>query len=89
MKAIFELKERLDKENIDHEFIDRTSPYTDEFYQIVLKDENNYISVIQGYGSYGNEKNLLELYDSCNCDEPEGYLTVEEALNIIKNTLGL
>ena len=39
MKAIFELKERLDKENIDHEFIDRTSPYT-EFYQIVLKDEN-------------------------------------------------
>ena len=88
MKAIFELKERLDKENIDHEFIDRASPYT-EFYQIVLKDENNYISVIQGYGSYGNEKNLLELYDPYNCDEPEGYLTVEGVLNIIKNTLGL
>ena len=40
------------------------------------------ISVICGYSSYGGKKGLLEMWNGQ--DEPEGYLTADDIIKILK-----
>lgn len=40
------------------------------------------ISVICGHDSYGGKKGLLEMWDGQ--DDPEGYLTAEDIIEILK-----
>ena len=40
------------------------------------------ISVICGHGSYGGEEGLLEMWNGQ--DDPEGYLTAEDIIKILK-----
>lgn len=44
----------------------------------------NRYSVIFGYGTYGNNENLLELMADCiNNGEPVGYMTADEVLQLV------
>ena len=66
-KEIFRLKNMLDKAGIEYEWIER-----DEVngYQICCpSDADRYISVVETFGSYGSENDLLEIM---------GLLTPEE-----------
>ena len=72
-KEIFKLKVMLDNANIPYEFFDRSLVMDDmikyPFYQIIVyepifnqqEDLIRLISVIQGYGTYGNKEDLLEI----------------------------
>ncbi|WP_288910959.1 hypothetical protein [uncultured Thomasclavelia sp.] len=97
-KEIFKLGDMLDKENIEYKFTDRTF-YNDKVectdYQIELfdKDGIRYLSVIQSFGSYGREKDLLEIMGLLTPEEQEvdsivGYLTAENVFERIKRKLG-
>lgn len=88
MKEILRLKEMLEKENIPFEF---TEDEELEGYHIAYP---NYvstkirpcdISVIQHKFSYGNEVNLLEIWDMANNYDVEGYLSAEFVFERIKN----
>lgn len=98
---IFKLKEMLDKEKIPYEFEDEsfkteTKVYT--AYHLCCYDgkenpkDNRYISVIQSFGSYGREKDLLEIMGLLTTKEQQtdsvlGYLTAENVFKRIKKHL--
>ena len=83
-KEIFNLKVMLDKAKIPYEFLDRSFiDYKNHilnhpFYQIIVYEPNQknieepirLISVIQGFGTYGEKEDLLEI---------RGCLTVRES----------
>lgn len=100
-KEIFKLKVMLDKANIPYEFLDRSYIDYDRhelqypFYQIIVYEPIEYeepmriISVVQGYGSYGENLDLLEIQGCLtNKEEKEdsvkGYLTANEVFKRIK-----
>ena len=87
MKEIFRLKEMLEKENIPFEFIERKEV---EGYQLAyprfskIKESNECVcSVIQHIYSYGNDVNLLEIWELAK-DDVEGYLSAEDVFERIK-----
>lgn len=86
MKEIFRLKEMLEKENIPFEFIERKEV---EGYQLAypkfLKPNEiiEAVSVIQHKFSYGNDVNLLEIWETSKGDV-EGYLSAEDVFERIK-----
>ena len=89
MKEIFRLKEMLENENIPFEFIEHEDL---EGYQITYPIMDTSIlqfdiSIIQHKYSYGNDENLLEMWDLSK-GEPEGYLSAEEVLERIKHKAG-
>ena len=89
MKEIFRLKEMLENENIPFEFIEHEDV---EGYQITYPIMDTSIlqfdiSIIQHKYSYGNDENLLEMWDLSK-GEPEGYLSAEEVLERIKHKAG-
>ena len=104
-KEIFKLKVMLDEERIPYEFLDRSLVYDDydnprfkyPFYQIIVynpifnQQENltRLISVIQGYGTYGENKDLLEIQGCMTAEELKdnsvlGFLTAKEVFKRIK-----
>ena len=80
-KEIFRLKEMLDKANIEYEFRDKNiylPPY--EHYQICCPNcENRYISVVEGFGTYGELADKLDSELDSMLDEmaTKGLLTEE------------
>lgn len=87
MKEIFKLKEMLEKENIPFEFIEREEL---EGYQIgypkyskITEPNECVCSVIQHKYSYGNDVNLLEIWELSK-DDVEGYLSAEDVFERIK-----
>lgn len=81
MKEIFRLKEMLEKENIPFEFVENEEM---EGYQIAYPKYYKStsiiqcdISVVQHKYSYGNDDNLLEIWDMRNNYDVEGYLSAE------------
>ena len=83
---MYRFRNLLEQNNIewidksDEGFIDRT-----HFYY-----RNYFFSVVNGYGTYGGSdifginKGLLELMSNCfNGGEPIGYLTADEAIEIV------
>lgn len=63
-KAIFKLKKMLEKENIPFKFCDYsvTNGIKLEHYQIIYPATGErWISVIEGFGTYGNEVDKLEI----------------------------
>ena len=98
IKEIFKLKVMLDNAEIEHEFYDRTDKlgFKDYIkYQIIVYNpitEDRLISVIEGYGTYGYEKDLLEIMGCLSKKEEKhdsvlGYLTAEEVFKRIKRHL--
>ena len=101
-KEIFKLKDMLDKSDIKYEFIDRTDiRFNNPFYQIVVYEKYNdwnelsdykpkrLISVIEGWCSYGGDKDLLEIMgclteEEKKHDDVKGYLTAENVFERIK-----
>lgn len=102
-KEIFKLKVMLDKANIPYEFLDRSFIDYDEhklqypFYQIIVYEPNQedieepirLISVIQGYGTYGGNKDLLEIQGLLTNKERKldgvaGYLSASNVFKRIK-----
>jgi len=94
-KEIFKLKVMLDKANIPYEFYDRSiflPEYEHVDYQIVVYKKNSderLISVVQGFATYGNEKDLLEIMGCLTKKEYEvdtvlGWLTAKEVFKRIK-----
>ena len=51
-------------------------------YRTHFEHKGRHISVIIGRGTYGGDKGLLEMRDGQ--DEPEGYLTAEDIIKILK-----
>lgn len=104
-KEIFKLKVMLDKVGIPYEFLDRS--YIDyvnhklekPFYQIIVYRPNQedieeplrLISVIQGWGTYGENQDLLEIRGCLTAreekdDSVKGYLTAKNVFNrIVRN----
>lgn len=81
MKEIFRLKEMLEKENIPFVFIEREEV---KGYQIFKTRMGEIIfSVVQHKYSYGNDVNLLEMWDMSK-DDVEGYLSAEDVFERIK-----
>ena len=102
-KEIFKLKVMLDKANIPYEFLDRSFiDYNKHelqypFYQIIVYEPNQedieepirLISVIQGYGTYGENKDLLEIQGLLTNKERKldgvaGYLSASNVFKRIK-----
>ena len=100
-KSIFKLKTMLDDANILYEFLDRSIAIGNiikyPFYQIIvyvpytedLEEPERLISVIQGYGTFGNQSDLLEIQgcmsrDEMNADSVLGYLTAEDIFKRIR-----
>lgn len=101
-KEIFKLKVMLDKANIPYEFLDRSLVQDNSlyapFYQIIVYQPNQetveeairLISVIQGYGTYGESSDLLEIQGCLttrerNVDSVKGSLSAKELFKRIKN----
>ena len=92
---IFRLKEMLEKNNIEFEFIDRNKKQLEmhESYQIICTNNNKrFISVIQGTYTYGSREDKLEIMGLLTEEEMQddgvlGYLTAEEVLKRIKKYL--
>ena len=95
-KEIFKLKVMLDNANIPYEFFDRSWIFINKIehpsYQIIVynpNSEDRLISVIEGYGTYGEEKDLLEI-QGCLTEKEEqedsvlGSLTAREVFKRIK-----
>ena len=95
---ILKLKEMLEKENIEFEWLDRSITFPPELdllkhehYQIIVynKDKTKQIiSVIQGSCTYGEEENLLEIMGLLTEEESRedcvlGYLTADNVFNRI------
>lgn len=82
MKEILRLKEMLEKENIPFVFIEREEV---KGYQIFKTRMGEIIfSVVQHKYSYGNDVNLLEMWEMSK-DDVEGYLSAEDVFERIKN----
>lgn len=102
-KEIFKLKRMLEKEGIPFEFFDRFNEFPDmkkicpdfEHYQICYprQGEGRWISVIEGFGTYGGDCDKLEImggltpyerfvnYDS----NVAGWLSARTVFHKIKN----
>ena len=88
MKEIFRLKEMLEKENIPFEFAENeilegygiACPKYSKSTEIIPCD----FSIVQHKYSYGNDVNLLEIWDIRNDCDVEGYLSAEDAFERIK-----
>ncbi len=95
-KEIFKLKVMLDNKNIPYEFLDRSIVMNNmlkyPFYQIIVykpNQEKKLISVVQGYGTYGENQDLLEIQGcltekELNYDSVLGSLTAKEVFKRIK-----
>lgn len=94
-KEIFRLKEMLDKANIEYEFRDKNIYLPSyEHYQICCPNcENRYISVVEGFGTYGESADKLEIMGLLTTEEEsedgcvKGWLTAENVFNRIKKHL--
>ena len=107
-KEIFKLKRMLEKECIPFDWIEcfgyseekikelkRIAPDISEHYQICYPckdDRKRWISVIEGYGTYGGECDKLEImggktpWEEFDIDSPViGYLTANNVFKRIKN----
>ena len=81
MKEILRLKEMLESENIPFVFFEREEV---KGYQIFKTRMGKIIfSVVQHKYSYGNDVNLLEMWDMSK-DDVEGYLSAEDVFERIK-----
>ena len=103
-KEIFKLKEMLEKENIPFDWtegwgyskekleeIKTIAPDLWEHYQLCYPSfdvDTRVVSVIQGFGTYGAEDDLLEIMGLLEPEEGDGcvagFLTAEEVFNRIK-----
>lgn len=84
---IIRLKKMLEKENIPFTF----EPLYEGFHITVMSD-NHSISIIEHRYSYGNEKDLLEIFGGLTKEEKKddavlGYLTAEEVFKRVKYCL--
>lgn len=94
MKEIDKLAEMLNKEEIEYDFriLDEYRMYglgDRKQIRIYYKENDDFFSVIQGYGTYGNEQNLLEIMGLLTPEEAEvdsvcGFLTAE---NVFKRVI--
>lgn len=96
-KEIFKLKEMLEKANIPIEFVDHSIEEIDfKGYQICYpvsfrnSDGRCVCSIIEHLGSYGSEKDLLEIMGLLTPEEEQedivkGWLTAENVFERIKN----
>lgn len=98
---IFRLRDMLDEAKITYTFRNSSHEYKEvsykfEHYQIEVYNPKNptkrIISVIEGDGSYGNSKNLLEIMGCLTPEEAKddrvcGWLTAENVFQRIKNAL--
>lgn len=85
-KEILKLKEMLDKENIEYSF--RVDVFFEGYGIKYPNDYNLVYSIIEHNGSYGHEKDLLELMSLKDVGTNEyiiGSLTAEEVFEKIKN----
>lgn len=83
----------LNKAGIEHDFVklDGYRMYSlgdRKQIKIYYKNDDNFFSVIQGYGTYGNEQNLLEIMGLLTPEEEEvddvcGFLTAENVFERI------
>ena len=85
MKEIIRLKEMLEKENIPFDFEERERV---EGYHLIYPKYSKGIvqcdiSVVQHKFSYGNDVNLLEIWETSKNDV-EGYLSAEDVFERIK-----
>ena len=97
-KEIFRLKEMIDNYNLEHSMAEKINYiFKDDGYKIGERnytgyhiwcyeeepmEDNWYISVIKSFGSYGREKDLLEIMGLLTIKEEKndsvvGYLTAE------------
>lgn len=89
-KEIFRLKEMLEKAKIPFEFVDKTESWGDTMYQIGYPKLARYkrvCSVVEGYGTLGDEDDLLDIKGltiNPTSQGNEGYLTAEEVFKRIK-----
>lgn len=88
-KEIFRLKEMLEKSHIPFEFIDRICGQRKGYQIRYLYDGECICSVIEHFGSYGNEDDLLEIMGLLTDKEKEidsvkGWLTAENVFERIK-----
>lgn len=98
-KEIFKLKGMLDEAKIPYEFLNRDfhfKDFTQKGYQLCYPHSfqsgngSCICSVIELYGSYGNERDLLEIMgllteEENNADNVKGYLTAEDVFTRIKS----
>ena len=93
MKELDRLKEMLDKANIPYETCDEDLDYFGHkrICRVHYPQNSPFVcSAIQGYGTYGNEENLIEIMGLLTEEEKEldnvvGHLTAEEVFQRIKN----
>ena len=50
-------------------------------YQIIVDNHNARVSIIEYFGSYGNRKDKLEVWNFTS--EPYGCMSVQECLNLL------
>lgn len=98
-KEIFRLKKMLDEAKIPYEFSNCGFPFKNfriQGYQLCYpysfqsENGNCICSVIEHYGSYGNEQDLLEIMgllteEENKADSVKGYLTAEDVFARIKS----
>ena len=100
-KEIFKLKEMLEKLDLNPpiEFFDRNITDTTvsfvglwcletfERYQILVYKKNGkrFMSIIEGYGTYGADDDKLEIMADFIEDDVMGHLTAQEVFDLILN----
>lgn len=93
-RRIFKLMTKLEKHKIDFEFyvdtyeeLENTKSIVGEpiKYQILIPVGDKRISIIEGFGSYGQDRDLLEIMFSNGA--VIGYLDSQEAYLMIKEDL--
>lgn len=75
---IYRLKDKLQKKKIPFEFQKKF-----DGFQIIVNYDGIYVSIVEHFGSYGAQTNLLEMWDYHN--DPVGWMTAEECLEKIES----
>ena len=75
---IYRLKDKLQKRKIPFEFQKKF-----DGFQIIVNYDGIYVSIIEHFGSYGAQTNLLEMWDYHS--DPVGWMTAEDCLEKIES----
>lgn len=79
--SILQLDKMLTSNNIPHTLIE----FMDGWQILYFDSSGNRVGdVVEHYGSYGHESDLMEVYGFC-LPEPSGWLSVEETFEFFKN----
>lgn len=90
---IFKLKEKLEAIDLEHEFVNRSTDFFEQYQIIICDNGERIISIIEGDYTYGHENDKLEIMGLLTPEEEEfdsvvGWLSADDVYERIMKYYG-